>query len=67
MSLKGSLSSINLADIIQLVSNSKQTGRFVLSRSSGQKGAIYLKNGEIVHALNQGTLNIEHRTSNIEH
>ncbi len=50
MSLKGSLSSINLADIIQLVSNSKQTGRFVLSRSSGQKGAIYLKTGEIVHA-----------------
>lgn len=50
MSLKGSLSSINLADIIQLVSNSKQTGRFVLQRGSGQKGAIYLKAGEIVHA-----------------
>lgn len=50
MSLKGSLSSINLADIIQLVSNSKQTGRFVLSRANGQKGAIYLKAGEIVHA-----------------
>ncbi len=50
MSLKGSLSSINLADIIQLVSNSKQTGRFVLTRNNGQKGAIYLKTGEIVHA-----------------
>ncbi|MBN2346784.1 MAG: DUF4388 domain-containing protein, partial [Candidatus Aminicenantes bacterium] len=50
MSLKGSLSSINLADIIQLVSNSKQTGRFVLTRPNGQKGMIYLKGGEIVHA-----------------
>ncbi len=50
MSLKGSLTSINLADIIQLVSNSKQTGRFILSRSTGQKGYIHLKNGEIVHA-----------------
>ena len=50
MSLKGSLSSINLADIIQLVSNSKQTGRFILTRPSGQKAHIYLKNGEIVHA-----------------
>ena len=50
MSLKGSLSSINLADIIQLVSNSKQTGRFVLTRANGQKGSIYLKGGEIIHA-----------------
>jgi hypothetical protein len=50
MSLKGSLTSINLADIIQLVSNSKQTGRFVLTRASGQNGFIYLKAGEIVHA-----------------
>jgi len=50
MSLKGSLSSINLADIIQLVSNSKQTGRFVLTRTNGQVGYIYLRNGEIVHA-----------------
>jgi hypothetical protein len=50
MSLSGSLTSINLADIIQLVSNSKQTGRFVLTRNTGQKGAIYLKGGEIVHA-----------------
>jgi len=50
MSLKGSLTSINLADIIQLVSNSRQTGRFVLTRGSGQTGYIYLKGGEIVHA-----------------
>ncbi len=50
MSLKGSLTSINLADIIQLVSNSRQTGRFVLTRGNGLKGYIYLKAGEIVHA-----------------
>jgi hypothetical protein len=50
MSLRGSLSSINLADIIQLVSNSRQTGRFALSRENGQNGHIYLKNGEILHA-----------------
>lgn len=50
MSLRGSLSSINLADIIQLVSNSRQTGRFALTRENGQNGYIYLKNGEILHA-----------------
>jgi hypothetical protein len=50
MSLKGSLTSINLADIIQLVSNSKQTGRFVLTRSNGQVGYIYLRAGDIIHA-----------------
>jgi hypothetical protein len=50
MSLKGSLTSINLADIIQLVSNSKQTGRFILTRTNGQQGTIYLKKGEIIHA-----------------
>jgi hypothetical protein len=50
MSLKGSLTSINLADIIQLVSNSNQSGRFILTRTSGQQGMIYLKKGEIIHA-----------------
>ncbi len=50
MSLRGSLSSINLADIIQLVSNSRQTGRFVLSRPGGQNGFIYLNAGEVQHA-----------------
>jgi hypothetical protein len=50
MSLKGSLTSINLADIIQLVSNSNQTGRFILTRTNGQQGMIYLKKGEIIHA-----------------
>ena len=50
MSLKGSLTSINLADIIQLVSNSNQSGKFILTRPNGQQGMIYLKRGEIVHA-----------------
>jgi hypothetical protein len=50
MSLKGTLTSINLADIIQLVSNSNQTGRIILTRSNGQQGTIYLKKGEIIHA-----------------
>jgi len=50
MSLKGSLESINLADIMQLVSNSKQSGRFVLTTDTGKKGFIYIKNGEIVHS-----------------
>jgi hypothetical protein len=50
MSLKGSLESINLADIMQLVSNSRQSGRFVLTREGGSDGYIILKRGEIVHA-----------------
>jgi hypothetical protein len=50
MSLKGSLTSINLADIIQLVSNSNQTGRFILTRTNGQQGMIYLNKGQIIHA-----------------
>ena len=50
MSLKGSLESINLADIMQLVSNSKQSGRFVLTSESGKDGYIYINNGEIVHS-----------------
>jgi hypothetical protein len=50
MSLKGSLESINLADIMQLVSNSRQSGRFVLSRESGSDGTIILSKGEIIHA-----------------
>ncbi len=51
MSLKGSLESINLADIMQLVSNSRQTGRFVLTKDTGSRGYIFVKNGEIIHAM----------------
>ena len=50
MSLKGSLESINLADIMQLVSNSRQSGRFELSRGEDQKGYIIIKKGDIAHA-----------------
>jgi hypothetical protein len=50
MSLKGSIESINLADIMQLVSNSKQSGRFVMTKNSGDKGYIYIQRGDIVHA-----------------
>lgn len=50
MSLKGSLESINLADIMQLVSNSRQSGRFELTKEDGKKGYIIIKKGEIIHA-----------------
>ncbi len=50
MSLKGSLDSINLADIMQLVSNSRQSGRFVLTREGGNSGYIILKHGEMIHS-----------------
>lgn len=50
MSLQGSLDSVNLADIMQLVSNSRQSGRFLLTKDSGQTGIIVIKRGEIVHA-----------------
>jgi hypothetical protein len=51
--LKGSLESINLADIMQLVANSRQSGRFVLTKEAGTEGSngfIILKKGEIIHA-----------------
>ncbi len=50
MSLKGSLESINLADIMQLVSNSRQSGRFILTKDDNKRGHIIIKTGEIVHA-----------------
>ena len=50
MSLKGSLESINLADIMQLVSNSRQSGRFELTKDDEKTGYIVIKRGDIVHA-----------------
>jgi hypothetical protein len=50
MSLKGSLESINLADIMQLVSNSRQSGKFILTKDENNTGHIYVKNGDIIHA-----------------
>lgn len=50
MSLKGSLSSINLADIMQLVANSRQSGRFELTKDENNIGYIVIQKGEIIHA-----------------
>lgn len=49
MAFQGSLKELPLPDIIQLVSVSGKTGRFALVRE-GEKGSIYLKNGQMVHA-----------------
>lgn len=50
MAFQGSLKELPLPDIIQLVSVSGKTGVFVL-QSGHQKGDIYLRDGEIVHAV----------------
>ncbi|MEO8348276.1 MAG: DUF4388 domain-containing protein, partial [Acidobacteriota bacterium] len=49
MSFQGSLRELQLADIIQLVSTSGKTGRFVLVHDD-ERGELYLKQGRIVHA-----------------
>ncbi|MCG8456155.1 MAG: DUF4388 domain-containing protein [Holophagales bacterium] len=49
MAFQGSLKELPLPDIIQLVSVSGKTGVFVL-QSSSQRGEIFLRDGEIVHA-----------------
>ena len=49
MAFQGSLKELPLPDIIQLVSVSGKTGKFVLTRES-DRGLIYLKNGQMVHA-----------------
>jgi len=49
MAFQGSLKELPLPDIIQLVSVSGKTGKFTLSRD-GERGFIYLKNGQMVHA-----------------
>ncbi len=50
MAFQGSLKALPLPDIIQLVSVSGKTGVFVL-KTANQSGEIYLKDGEIVHAV----------------
>src|SRR5438477_423175 len=50
MSFQGSLKELPLPDIIQLVSVSGKTGRFTLTRDN-ERGAIFLKNGQMVHAM----------------
>ncbi len=49
MAFQGSLKELPLPDIIQLVSVSGKTGKFTLTRD-GDRGLIYLKNGQMVHA-----------------
>ena len=49
MAFQGSLKELPLPDIIQLVSVSGKTGKFSLSRE-GDRGFIYLKAGQMVHA-----------------
>src|SRR6476660_3377127 len=49
MAFQGSLNELPLPDIIQLVSVSGKTGKFTLTRDA-DKGYIYLKNGQMVHA-----------------
>ena len=49
MAFQGSLKELPLPDIIQLVSVSGKTGVFVLT-SPNQRGEIFLRDGEIVHA-----------------
>jgi hypothetical protein len=49
MSFQGSLKELPLPDIIQLVSVSGKTGKFTLTRDN-DRGYIFLKNGQMVHA-----------------
>lgn len=49
MAFQGSLKELPLPDIVQLVSVSGKTGVFVLT-ATDQRGEIYLRDGEIVHA-----------------
>lgn len=50
MAFQGSLKELPLPDIIQLVSVSGKTGKFTLTRDA-DRGYIYLKNGQMVHAF----------------
>jgi uncharacterized protein DUF4388 len=49
MSFQGSIQELPVPDIIQLVSVSAKTGMFTLVRG-GERGYIYLKGGQMVHA-----------------
>jgi hypothetical protein len=49
MAFQGSLKELPLPDIIQLVSVSGKTGKFTLTRDA-DRGFIFLKNGQMVHA-----------------
>lgn len=50
MAFQGSLKELPLPDIIQLVGVSGKTGKFTLTRDA-DRGYIFLKNGQMVHAI----------------
>lgn len=50
MAFQGSLKELPLPDIIQLVSVSGKTGKFTLTNDE-ERGFIYLKGGQMVHAV----------------
>lgn len=50
MAFQGSLKELPLPDIIQLVGVSGKTGKFTLTRE-GDRGYIFLKNGQMTHAI----------------
>ena len=50
MTLQGSLEHIQLPDVVQLVSTAGKSGMFIIKRDQ-LEGRIYLKNGQIVHAV----------------
>jgi len=49
MAFQGSLKELPVPDIVQLMSASGKTGLFTLTRGA-ERGAIYLKNGQMVHS-----------------
>ncbi len=49
MAFQGSLKELPVPDIVQLMSASGKTGVFTLTRGA-ERGAIYLKNGQMVHS-----------------
>ncbi|MEW6363042.1 MAG: DUF4388 domain-containing protein [Acidobacteriota bacterium] len=58
MAFQGSLEELHLPDLIQLVSVSGKTGKFMLSNGD-QTGIIYLLDGRIVHAELEGQVGEE--------
>jgi hypothetical protein len=58
MSFQGSLRELQLSDIVQLVSSSGKTGKFVLVNDD-ERGELYVKQGRIVHAQIGGVVGEE--------
>ena len=58
MSFQGSLRELQVSDIVQLVSSSQKTGKFVLVNDD-ERGELYVKQGRIVHAQVGGVVGDE--------